>query len=300
MVVSDAGFDGLVVRIATRGLRFETSGGDGVVTAAAGEPWDTWSPRSVARGLGGVECLSGIPGLVGATPIQNVGAYGQEVAETIRSVRVLERGVWQTRELCPRTAGSATGTATSSGNPAASWSWRSPSGCARAPRPPCATGSWPTASPAPHRRAPATLADARATVLALRAKKSMLVTPRDPNRRSVGSFFMNPILAAEEVERWPRAPATTGPDAALAGERRPGQALRRLAHRAGRGRQGPASRSGRGLQRPRVGPGPPRRRHHRRAAGAGPGNPEAVRRRFGVTLVPEPDFGRLSWNLGSG
>ncbi|HSY42244.1 MAG TPA: UDP-N-acetylmuramate dehydrogenase, partial [Polyangia bacterium] len=105
LVVADAGFDGLVVRIATRGLLFETSGGDAMVTAAAGEPWDALVAESVGRGLGGLECLSGIPGLVGATPIQNVGAYGQEVAETIRSVRVLERGSWQTRSLSPGACG---------------------------------------------------------------------------------------------------------------------------------------------------------------------------------------------------
>ena len=105
MVVSDAGFDGLVVRIATRGVRFETAGGDATVTAAAGEPWDALVAEAVGRGLGGLECLSGIPGLVGATPIQNVGAYGQEVAETIRAVRVLERGSWQTRALSPEECG---------------------------------------------------------------------------------------------------------------------------------------------------------------------------------------------------
>ena len=89
MVVADAGFDGLVVRIATRGRRFDAAAG--TVTAAAGEPWDALVAETVTRGLAGLECLSGIPGLVGATPIQNVGAYGQEVAETIRRVRVLER-----------------------------------------------------------------------------------------------------------------------------------------------------------------------------------------------------------------
>jgi len=99
MVVADKGFDGLVVRIATRGVRFEMSGGEATVTVAAGEPWDALVAEAARRGLGGIECLSGIPGLVGATPIQNVGAYGQEVAETIRAVRVLERGAWQTREL---------------------------------------------------------------------------------------------------------------------------------------------------------------------------------------------------------
>ena len=92
LVVADAGFDGLVVRVTSRGRAFAASpSGEILATAAAGEPWDAFVADTVARGLAGVECLSGIPGLVGATPIQNVGAYGQEVADTIRSVRAVDR-----------------------------------------------------------------------------------------------------------------------------------------------------------------------------------------------------------------
>src|SRR5829696_5994969 len=83
LVVADAGFPGTVLRIASRGI----DGG----TVAAGEPWDPFVARCVAAGLAGVECLSGIPGSVGATPIQNVGAYGQEVADVIVSVRAYDR-----------------------------------------------------------------------------------------------------------------------------------------------------------------------------------------------------------------
>ena len=297
MVVSDAGFDGLVVRIATRGLRFELSGGDAEVTAAAGEPWDALVAESVGRGLGGLECLSGIPGLAGATPIQNVGAYGQEVAETIRSVRVLERGTWQARELSPEDCG---------------FGYRE-SNFKREPTRfvvlAVTFGLRPGAAPVLRYRelaeslagagqAAPTLAETRATVLALRAKKSMLVTTGDPNRRSVGSFFTNPIVAAAVAEavaaragadgaRMPRWPASD----------RPGQALRRLAHRAGRRRQGAASRPRRRLQRARAGPGPPRRRHDGRAARARPGDPgggpAAVRRHAG----PGADFRRRRLEL---
>ena len=81
VVIADRGWDGLVVRIATRGRRFERARRASVtLTAAAGEPWDDVVAEAVARDCAGLECLSGIPGLVGATPIQNVGAYGQEVA----------------------------------------------------------------------------------------------------------------------------------------------------------------------------------------------------------------------------
>src|SRR5690349_10123130 len=89
LVVSDEGFDGTVIQVATRGV--SRDGGPGVLTVAAGEDWDAVVARSVAEGLAGIECLSGIPGLTGATPIQNVGAYGQEVASTITSVTVLDR-----------------------------------------------------------------------------------------------------------------------------------------------------------------------------------------------------------------
>src|SRR2546430_9138549 len=89
LVVSDEGFDGTVIQVATRGV--SRDGGPGVLTVAAGEDWDALVARSGGERLAGLECLSGIPGLTGATPIQNVGAYGQEVAETITAVRGYDR-----------------------------------------------------------------------------------------------------------------------------------------------------------------------------------------------------------------
>jgi len=91
VVVADAGVDGLVVKIDLRGLSSREVDGAIEVTAAAGEPWDPFVERAVSQGWGGLECLSGIPGLIGATPIQNVGAYGQEVSQTVTAVRVLDR-----------------------------------------------------------------------------------------------------------------------------------------------------------------------------------------------------------------
>ncbi len=91
LVVADEGFPGTVVHLATRGVEV-TAGDDGTaLTVAAGEDWDSLVEFCVAEGLSGLECLSGIPGLAGATPIQNVGAYGQEVAETIVAVRAYDR-----------------------------------------------------------------------------------------------------------------------------------------------------------------------------------------------------------------
>jgi UDP-N-acetylmuramate dehydrogenase len=88
VVFADEGFDGLVVKVGVKGISSVEDGGSILVTAAAGEEWDSFVAHCISRGLAGVECLSGIPGHVGATPIQNVGAYGQEVRETIVSVQV--------------------------------------------------------------------------------------------------------------------------------------------------------------------------------------------------------------------
>src|SRR5215216_6731488 len=95
VVIADEGVPGSVVRIATRGVERDGTR----LTVAAGEDWDALVARCVADGLQGFECLSGIPGSVGATPIQNVGAYGQEVAETVECVRVLDRATGRVEEM---------------------------------------------------------------------------------------------------------------------------------------------------------------------------------------------------------
>jgi UDP-N-acetylmuramate dehydrogenase len=199
VVVADDGFPGTVVRIATRGfVRAEEDGGRVALQVQAGEPWDPFVEASVGEGLAGVECLSGIPGSVGATPIQNVGAYGQEVSESIRSVRVLDRA----RDVVEDVPAAACG-----------FTYRS-SVFKRTP------GRWvvlrvtfvlersPRSAPVRYaelarrlgvniaERAP--LADVRAAVLALRRGKGMVVDPADPDSVSAGSFFTNPVLDAAE------------------------------------------------------------------------------------------------------
>jgi UDP-N-acetylmuramate dehydrogenase len=105
LVVSDDGFPGTVVRVAVRGTKFARDGNAVAVTAAAGEDWDGLVQRCVDAGLSGIECLSGIPGLTGATPIQNVGAYGQEVAQTVVEVRAYDRETDQVVALGPAECG---------------------------------------------------------------------------------------------------------------------------------------------------------------------------------------------------
>lgn len=202
VVVSDAGFDGLVIRVAPRGRRFHPlPDGTTALMAAAGEPWDGLVAEAVARGLAGLECLSGIPGLAGATPIQNVGAYGQEVADTIRTVRVLDRATLQVRELDAIACAFGYRDSRFKREPAAfivlgvTFALR-PGGAPAVRYPELAAALAATAAP--------TLADVRAAVLALRARKSMVLRADDPNRRSAGSFFTNPIVdtaTADQVAR---------------------------------------------------------------------------------------------------
>lgn len=209
VVIADAGFPGLVVRMASRGVTLEpegsaVGGAERVrVRAAAGEPWDALVAHAAAEGLVGIECLSGIPGLVGSTPIQNVGAYGQEVADTIVEVELLDRDTLARATLGP--AECRFGYRHSL--------FKEPAGAAWIVT--AVTFSLRRGAPGPVRygelaKALAARGDANATpdvrevreeVLALRRAKSMVWDPDDPNRRSAGSFFTNPIVPRALAER---------------------------------------------------------------------------------------------------
>jgi UDP-N-acetylmuramate dehydrogenase len=200
VVIADAGVPGAVVRIATRGVERE---GDRL-TVAAGEDWDPLVARCVADGLQGFECLSGIPGSVGATPIQNVGAYGQEVAETVESVRVYGRATAEV-EVMPAAAcgfvyrGSVFRYRDRRVVLSVTFRMREHplSGPLRYAELARELGV-PVGGSAP-------LADVREAVLALRRRKGMVIDPADPDSVSAGSFFTNPILdaAPEGAPTWP-------------------------------------------------------------------------------------------------
>ena len=198
LVVPDAGFDGLVIRMASAGVSFRPEGDAVLCEVAAGEPWDQVVSAAVGRDLAGLECLSGIPGSAGATPIQNVGAYGQEVADTVRGVRVLERATGAIVTLDAAACGFAYRDSAFKRDPGR----HVVLGVSFALRP----GGAPTvrytelaAALASSPAAPS-LAQVRATVLELRRRKSMVIAADDPNRRSVGSFFTNPVLAPAAAE----------------------------------------------------------------------------------------------------
>jgi UDP-N-acetylmuramate dehydrogenase len=198
VVIADEGFSGTVIRMASRGIGVSALYGKVRIDAAAGEDWDVLVERAVTEGWSGVESLSGIPGLVGATPIQNVGAYGHEVKETIAKVRAFDRASQQFFELSTGQCQLGYRTSVFRGKDRyvvtrvvfeleASGS-SAPILYAELAR---ALGV-PVGARAP-------LREVRNAVLELRRRKGMVVDPRDPDAASVGSFFVNPTLTTAEL-----------------------------------------------------------------------------------------------------
>ena len=296
LIVADDGFPGTVVHVLAGGVERD---GDSF-TVQAGEPWDPFVAARVEEGFAGIECLSGIPGSTGATPIQNVGAYGQEVAEVITSVRVLNRADGEIVDLAPSECG---------------FSYRA-SAFKREP------GEWivlavtfelePQAESRPVRYAElartlgielgerAPLADVREAVLTLRRSKGMVIDPGDPDSVSAGSFFTNPILDPAHFDQLEeRVAADLGPDARLPSFPEPDGQVKTsaawLVERAG---------FGRGYGAP--GPIMVSTKHSLALTNRGGGTTAqlielaheiqlGVRKRFGVELTPEPTFAGDGW-----
>lgn len=203
LLVADEGFAGTVVRIATSGVDVESSDEVIIATVAAGESWDGFVVRAVESGWAGVECLSGIPGLVGSTPIQNVGAYGADVAQVISAVRVFDR-----RERAGVTLSAAQ----------CRFGYRD-SLFKRSPgryivlsvemRLRTSDLSEPVRYPelanrlnvAVGDRAP--IGDVRDAVVALRRSKGMVIDPQDHDTWSAGSFFTNPFVTPQQAAMLP-------------------------------------------------------------------------------------------------
>ncbi len=203
-VFSDEGFAGLVLRVARRGIAFRADGPDVLCVAQAGSEWDDVCAAAVARGLGGVECLSGIPGSVGATPVQNVGAYGQDVAGSLCWVRVLERGTGEVREIRAEECGFGYRDSRFKSRDRDRYVILSAAFRLRPGAMPhlgyrevaerAARDSVTALSPKE------ALAAVRRIVLDLRSGKAMLRDPDDPNARSAGSFFLNPVLSGSQLD----------------------------------------------------------------------------------------------------
>ncbi|MEM7350705.1 MAG: UDP-N-acetylmuramate dehydrogenase [Acidobacteriota bacterium] len=196
LLVADRGFDGLVICWIGQSLAFETCGEQVRVRANAGLSWDDLVRQTVAEGLAGVECLSGIPGQVGAAPIQNIGAYGQEVAQTIETVRVIDLGTGAARRI----AGSDCGFGYRTSHFKRSWRGRFVVTGVDFLLPRSSRGSvlYPDLKKvfaSPGQTAVPSTRDVRAAVLRIRRSKSMVLDLQDPNRRSAGSFFTNPLVS---------------------------------------------------------------------------------------------------------
>ncbi len=193
-IFADAGWRGVVLAVQLAGVELA---GDGVVAAAAGEAWDALVQQTIDAGLGGLEAMSGIPGLVGATPMQNVGAYGQQVSEVITSVEALER---------------SSGNIVSFTNQECDFGYRSSRFKFKDARNYVITKVTYQLDPdgTPGVQYPQLaeklkgedlgqgaegLMKVREATLALRRSKSMIFDPKDPNSRSCGSFFVNPVLS---------------------------------------------------------------------------------------------------------
>jgi UDP-N-acetylmuramate dehydrogenase len=217
LLVSDAGFGGLVIKVAIAGLEWDQDGDRTIVHAGAGEEWDNLVEQSVERQLAGIECLSGIPGSVGGTPVQNVGAYGQEVSEMISAVRAYDRHTGSVVELsrddCQFTYRSSVFNTTAKDRYVVLQVRYS-----------LINGGAPSVRYADVQREfegktrPPTLEDVRETVRRIRARKAMLLVDGDPDCRSAGSFFKNPIVsesqfahlqerAGPDIPRYPAKPS---------------------------------------------------------------------------------------------
>ena len=218
LVIPDAGFDGTVVRVAVHGLTASRDAHVVRVRAAAGEDWESFVALCVADRLVGVEALSGIPGSVGASPVQNIGAYGQDVAQTISAVRAYDRRTGSIVELPAVDCGFGYRRSAFKADPGrwvvlaatfdlAMSELSAPVGYAELAR----VLDVPLDSPAP-------LPDVREAVLALRRGKGMVLDAADPDTRSVGSFFTNPLLDAREAAAFrARVLERCGPDVVAPG-----------------------------------------------------------------------------------
>jgi UDP-N-acetylmuramate dehydrogenase len=206
LLVADAGFEGTVVKIATSGITADMSACSGsIVTAAAGENWDHLVAYTVAQEWSGLETMSGIPGLVGATPIQNVGAYGSDVSQTVETVRTWDRRTNQRATFAPADCGFGYRTSRFKTEPGRyvvlSVTFQLRLGSLSAP----------IRYPELARRLNVEvgqrvdIAGVRDAVLALRAGKGMVLDPDDHDTWSAGSFFTNPILDPAQADRLPEA-----------------------------------------------------------------------------------------------
>lgn len=285
LLVADAGFPGWVIRPVARGLEL---GALGRVRAEAGVVWDDLVAAAVRRSWAGIECLSGIPGAVGAAPIQNIGAYGQELAETLVSVEAWDRHARRQVELSAQECGFGYRESRFKGEDRDRYVvWAVHLQLVPMGAPKLRYGELrDRLGPAP------SLVEVRDEVLAIRRGKSMVWNPSDPNHRSAGSFFTNPIVSDADADGVAARAAARGlgaPPRYPADDGRAKLSAAWLIERAGFGKgygEGPAGLSTNHCLA-LINRGSARAEDLVRLAAE---VRRGVRDAFGVTLVPEPNF----------
>ncbi|SRR6266446_8017048 len=199
LVVADAGWPGMVLRVGIRGIEQRRENRKWLFDAGAGEEWDRFVAFAVDRDGAGVECMSGIPGSVGGTPVQNVGAYGQEASETIENVQVLDLKDGQIRELRNPSCGFQYRTSIFNTSEKGRYIILRVTFALR-------TGGTPHVEYADlkkyfdGRTGVPSLLETREAVRQIRSRKAMLITPGDEDCRSAGSFFKNPVLTSNQYQ----------------------------------------------------------------------------------------------------
>ena len=197
IVVADEGFAGLVLHVAISGAEVRAAGDEAIIDVGAGESWDPLVESLVNAEYAGMECLSGIPSMVGGTPIQNVGAYGQEVADVIVSVTVVDRRSNEVMTISAADCGFSYRQSRFKQRDAGRFTVCRVSFRLRRGAP---TVTYPdvVAWVDRHRLRHPSVRDVRRAVIEIRRRKGMVLDAADPDTRSVGSFFMNPIVPTEK------------------------------------------------------------------------------------------------------
>jgi UDP-N-acetylmuramate dehydrogenase len=200
LVVADEGWPGLVLKIALKAIEFELEGENALFRARAGENWDDFVALAVERNCAGIECLSGIPGTVGGTPVQNVGAYGQEVSQTITAVRVLEIATGKVMVLSNEQCGFTYRASIFNNHESGKYIVLQVRYRLKRNGAPTLAYADLQRFFAAEQRTPG-LKEVRHAVRQIRQSKAMLLVPGDEDCCSAGSFFKNPIVSAEEAIR---------------------------------------------------------------------------------------------------
>jgi len=200
LLVSDAGFNGVVLHIALKGIEQDSCGNTTRFSVAAGEDWDAFVSRAVNQNCGGIECLAGIPGSVGGTPVQNVGAYGQEIAETILMVRVLDLQTLCFVQLSAAECGFAYRRSIFNDSQRGRYIVTRANYELRNDAPAALFYEdlkryFHDASSSP------SLFEVSSAVREIRHGKGMLIVPGDSDCRSAGSFFKNPVISSAHFEQ---------------------------------------------------------------------------------------------------